>query len=605
MTPQTLAAAILGAAALIAAFRVLRKRWRWGRAVALAQFALAGLLYAALFPPRLAGPSVPLFVLTPGATPAQMDTLEPGVAAVALPGAPASVRAERMPDLATALRRHPGTGSLRIVGYGLASRDRDAARDLPLRFDAAPLPDGIDEWSAPYAVSAGNVWRVSGRAHGADGGRVELLDPGAGVAASAAIGDDGAFLLHATARLDGETLYRLRAVRADESVVDDVPVALVVRRAEPVRALLLAGGPAPEFKYLRRWAADAGATMTVRIGLSPGITAREGAVAMEPASLREFDVALVDERAWAALGAGEKAGLMDAVRDGLGLILLARGAPSRSTSQQWAELGFQTASLESAPAVTLARDLGLDAQDRYALQRIPLFVESHDAAVVVANDDGQALGWMATWGSGRVGLWSVVDTYRLTLGGRGAHFGTLWARWFETVARASAVSAPQLPRIPRAGERSILCGIAPDARVAADPPVPLLAIPGHPGASACSAWWPRAAGWQRLEQGNRHWPVYVLAATDARARAAAESHAATRAIERTGARAGVEVSRTTALSRWPFAGLWLALAAAAWWWERRRAAPPGPASGLRARSRAGRGGSRPTLAGTAPWPRRC
>ena len=52
-----------------------------------------------------------------------------GVVAVAI--------AERVPDLATAIRRHRGTRDIVVVGEGLAARDRDAVRGFPLRFDAA------------------------------------------------------------------------------------------------------------------------------------------------------------------------------------------------------------------------------------------------------------------------------------------------------------------------------------------------------------------------------------------------------------------------------------------------------------------------------------
>ena len=58
---------------------------------------------------------------------------------------------ERVPDLATALRRHPGTQRVRVVGAGLEARDRDAVRGLALEFAADALPRGLVELDAPRA----------------------------------------------------------------------------------------------------------------------------------------------------------------------------------------------------------------------------------------------------------------------------------------------------------------------------------------------------------------------------------------------------------------------------------------------------------------------
>ena len=136
------------------------------------QIATAIALYFCLFPPSTSERFArgELVVLTPGATPAQIDAAHGDV--IALPGVDAPRAVERMPDLATALRRHVDARSLRIVGGGLPARDRDAARGLVAAFDAAPLPRGVVELDAPAIVAAGSLWRMQGRVEGAADGRV-------------------------------------------------------------------------------------------------------------------------------------------------------------------------------------------------------------------------------------------------------------------------------------------------------------------------------------------------------------------------------------------------------------------------------------------------
>ncbi|MGH8028082.1 MAG: carboxypeptidase regulatory-like domain-containing protein, partial [Pseudoxanthomonas sp.] len=150
MSPSWLLAALLGLAVVIAWVRLglwqrrapLDSRSRVWRIVALCalQPVCATLLYFTLLPPRLPGEAGTLVVATAGAT--RMGAQASGDALIALPEAPALSGAEGQPDLATALRRHPGMQRLRIVGAGLESRDRDVVRNLPLAFTAPDLPRG-------------------------------------------------------------------------------------------------------------------------------------------------------------------------------------------------------------------------------------------------------------------------------------------------------------------------------------------------------------------------------------------------------------------------------------------------------------------------------
>ena len=140
-----------------------------------AQPLVAALFFLILFPPHMTLRGDAITVLTPGATSTQLRALPRGQRVVALPDAPATSRAERVPDLATALRRFPDVRELTIVGDGLPARDQDAAMRLAAHFAPAPVR-GLSELSAPEQVLAGAQWRLSGRA-APNVASVELLDP--------------------------------------------------------------------------------------------------------------------------------------------------------------------------------------------------------------------------------------------------------------------------------------------------------------------------------------------------------------------------------------------------------------------------------------------
>ncbi|MEO7433680.1 MAG: hypothetical protein ABIR62_17070, partial [Dokdonella sp.] len=199
MTLSWIIGATLALAFGVSAWRIVRGVQDHRRVRLLLLAASVFGLYACLLPPSMLEDFVAneLVVLTPGATPAQTAALSSASTVVALPGSGASRTIESVPDLGTALRRHPQSQQLRIVGAGLPPRDRDAAHGRVVRFDPAPAPTGVVELHVSEAIRAGSTWRVSGQIDGVAHARVELRDPAAAVVASTAVDDAGRFSLQA------------------------------------------------------------------------------------------------------------------------------------------------------------------------------------------------------------------------------------------------------------------------------------------------------------------------------------------------------------------------------------------------------------------------
>lgn len=554
----------LVAAAVLAALVA----WRTTGARRVALFALHALAFAALyfflFPPPGATTARTLVVLTPGSG---AGLAERTATVVALPGATAPASVERVPDLATALRRHAGTQRLRIAGDGLPARDRDAARGLGVAFDAPAEPRGIVELDTSAQVRSGGIWRVGGRVAGVPGGRVELRDPAGAIVASATPGADGRYALAAQAKSAGRYRFELRVLDADGAAVDTLALPLTVGAGDATRLRLVAGGPDPDVKYLRRWAADAGVALTSRIALSTDLALRQGDAALDAASLADTDLVVVDERAWAALGATEKTALAAAVDAGLGLLLRVTGPLDAAVAADWAAYGFAITPTDIAQTVRLAND-----EASPALTRMPVAITANDTAngaiALVADATGAPLASWRAHGRGRVGVWPLVDSYRLALAGDAARYGALWAGATGTLARARGAARATLPALARIGERGVICGV-PEAADVEDPHGRRIALaPQRDAGERCAAFWPAAAGWHRLVAGDMTQDFYVRAGDDARPLARSQTIAATRALVGDG---GGDGGAPTRGSRWPFFFAWLALAAVAWRLEKRRA----------------------------------
>jgi hypothetical protein len=570
MSSAWIVAIVLAGAAVLGAWRTARVTQPHRTLRIVLQLAAATLVYFLLFPPSTDErfDSATLVVLTPGASAEQSVESARASAAVALPGTNASSSVERAPDLGTALRRHPDVERIKIVGGGLPARDLDAARGFDVQFDAAPLGKGLVELAAPSIVLAGSVWSVSGRVEGESGGRIELRDPAGAVVASAPLVGDGAFSLSAQAKHAGDALFALRVVDQAGKPREDVPLPIIAREGEGMRVLLLAGAPDPELKYLRRWAVDAGVQLTSRIAVSDGIALRDGTAMLTAETLAQTDVVIVDERAWKTLDAPANALLTDALREGLGIVLRVSGPVPDDVAAQWQDFGFRIQASDIAQNIALERTAGTQ-ESQPSLSRRAVAVEGADATPLLRANDGSPVALWRAEGQGRVAVWWLGDSFRLSLGGDPGRFGTLWSEALTTIARARARVQPRMPADARVNERSVFCDLAEDAIVEQPDAVHVaLSIEKSDAGLGCAAFWPSQPGWHTLVSGNDRWSFRVRAPDEATALMAAQTAAATALLAgHGGSETGVS-TRPVPMPRWPLFLAALIALAVLWWLER-------------------------------------
>ncbi|MBZ9646125.1 carboxypeptidase regulatory-like domain-containing protein [Sphingobium sp. 3R8] len=590
MTVEWAVALILGLATLLAWVRL----WLWhSRAAATGQAAsvrlallmllqpmVSVLLYCALFPPAVDGGATSLRIATAGTS--RLPAAADGAPLILLPEAPAIGGGEAAPDLATALRRHPGVTAIHVLGDGLGPRDVDAARQVSVRFDPPPLRAGIVDLAPPPGVAAGGRFMVGGTLAGLDNATIELIDPAGRLTDSGAADRDGHFRLAGTVRAAGAVSFTLR-VRKDKRLIEQADVPVWVTESARPKLLILAGAPGPEVKYLRRWASDAGFDVTTQMSAGGGIALGDAPVALDAAGLRRFDVAIVDDRAWA----GMRGPLIAAVRGGLGLVLRAGGAIDGATRSQWQALGFGLSgpdglmplALPKAAEEAVARtrhgigsddapvDMALPEDIAPDVSRLGL-TPGDDGAVPLLEDAGGAtLGAWRAIGLGRVALFTGIDSYALTLTGRRDLYGDWWQALLTAVARPAPSSSQMIPGMAWAGERMALCDIGSDAVVETADGVRTKLVP----VAGCGGFWPAKAGWHRLRVKQELRPFHVQARDALPAMRAARDRQAMAMLSATSRDApGTKITTGGSGSAWPFWVGWLAASALLWWLERSR-----------------------------------
>lgn len=578
MTSTPWIAGALATILLVAGVRLwwqaqLRGRPVGMRLALLALHAANGLLfYLLLFPPAIPTTSPPLTVLTSDAPVPAPDT-----PVIVLPEAPASIPGPRHPDLATALRAHPGSTRITVRGNGLSARDLDAARGLEVDFEPTPPPRGLIALQLPERLRAGARGALEGQVAAVAEAGVEVLDPAGARVAAGQVDASGHFRLTLTAPLPGRVLYTLRVLDAAAAVVEELPLPLVVEPAHSARVLLLDGGASPENKYLKRWALDAGIDLTAQLALRPGARLLGKALALDAATLATLDLVILDERAYFALDAGTRARLLAAVDDGLGLLLRLTSPLTPAQRQQLAQLGFAVSDAEIVRAIRLDETSGRSPEQGKkiaamaaptGLNRRPLTVTSAAALLLLQTSAGEPLALWRARGTGRIALWWLSDTFKLVLGGDPATHGALWSDAVSTLARARSAVRPKLVTShPRVGERQVVCGLAGDTEIV-DAAGKATSLLRDPDARDCAAWWPERAGWHRIA--DAEW--FVRERGEAPGLAAQTRRLATQAFVSMGhaARAAGTIERKG--SSWPWFAAWLAVSALLWWLERRRSA---------------------------------
>jgi hypothetical protein len=542
------------------------KSWRVA-ALVLLQAGSAVLLYFTLFPPMRFAPAQQLTVLT-----AKAQAADAGPAAgriVALPEAGRQAGVERVADLASALRRYPGTDRVHILGQGLPVRDTEAARGLSVRFKPSPLPEGVIALHWPMQLAPGMRWQLHGQVNYRQPVTLELLDPAGAVVNRAPADAQGKIRLSDAVRGPGQADYRLRVVDARRKALAVLDVPLKVVAPMPLRLLMLSGGPNPELKYIRRWAADAGLAVESRIELGQGMRIQTDQAALTAANLREQDLLILDERAWNGLGVGGRRTVIAAVNDGLGLMLRVTG-PVGAGANDLRALGVSIQENAAVQGVKLPSDPGQSPLPE--LNRRPVRVQSPDGVVMLRTDKDEPLAIWRAQGQGRVAVWWLTDTYKLALGDASSRHNQLWAEAAAVLARSRDLPALQNRQQHLwVNQRLTVCGLSDTATVLEpDGRSRALLIDDQGANPGCAGFWPTQPGWHTVAGKAAQLPFYVRGANEAPGLKANALRESTLALLGESAHAGEAMKVPVPGPQWPYFLAWLLVTALLWALERTR-----------------------------------
>jgi hypothetical protein len=537
--------------------------------VLMLQVASAALLYFTLFPPDRFAVAERLQILTANAKPEPLlNTAK--VRVLALPEASKQISAERVPDLASVLRRFPGVTEIEVRGDGLPMRDWEAAQGVLVKYKSVPIKQGIVELGLPATTAPGERWVVTGRVAQTAPTTVELLDPGKMLVARVLTDANGHFSLSDTSRVSGRVLYQLRVLNAQKKILETLTIPVITVTPQTLRILSVSGGANPELKYLKRWAQDAGVNLQSSIALGMGMQIQTAPVSFNERSLRELDLIIIDERAWMALSEPSKQAMRVAIAQGLGVLLRITGPLSAKARAEWRTLGF---SITESDAVQMLRLSEPNQQSNLPeLMRQPVLVQASDAVSLYSDNQGQALGLWRAEQLGRVGVWWLNDSFRLVLAGHPNVYGAMWSQLITTLARAKQKPVMSIPaKSIWVNERAVFCGLANNASIeTAQGQQQKLLLVTQGANKNCAAYWPEQAGWHTLNSANQMQAFYVRATNEAPALHQRVIQQAMMTLTETQAQTRNNRSVAVPGLHWPYFLAWLLITTLLWWLERIR-----------------------------------
>jgi hypothetical protein len=492
-----------------------RSRWRWAGVTVLNATACLAIL-ALLAPPVLLQPaSDAVTLVTEGAASAPEAITRTYVA----PGAGDYGRGPGyLLDAGQLPLREPALGELTVTGHGLdAEQWQHVPYDVTVRFAPPPL-SGIVNAAWPRSLAQGEPLIVTGRYLDDTSTAVtsiELLDPAGIAVATHDLLSGDAFRLVTYPKAPGLLDYQLR-ILGNERELEAEPVPVYVRAGERPVLYVLQSAPSFETRQLRNWAGDNGATVVVDTVITRDRELRQlvnaDALAddrLSPVLLENTALAVVDGRAWAGLDTGRRAWFEEAVREGMGLLILADGDLAAYLEENDNTLlqGVGLVERERDPDGYVPVWEGSRSQQRLPLPGLAL--DDPNGAALTTIESGEAVEAYRNVGLGRVAISILRERHRWLTSGDAATYTAYWARLMGRLGRPAPL--PYFLPVeddawPRPQQLNRLCAMAGNGDVSFDV-TPLKddaalmlegAAPGTGGPRRCAEFWPQRPGWHRV-----------------------------------------------------------------------------------------------------------
>lgn len=270
-------------------------------------------------------------------------------------------------------------------------------------------------------------------------GQLRLLGPG-GVEDSVTVTNNKSSFSLAFKPLNaGKFLYTLEWNAKDQSVQGKLP--LEVLPARKLNTLFLQAAPGIEIRMLKSYLAEGGHGISARYQLSKEKYRYEyvnspnaNLSSLTPEQLKKFDLVILENTTLSTLTSREQKSLEQAVKEGLGLLILLNSIPEK----QDVLYRFMNVTKRSTEEDTLS--LALIDQKKFKLKMGPVLPADQPYLVSHLVKGSAILAGHVSLGFGKVGFQTLDETYRLSLEGEKEAYAACWTPLLKNTSRKSKSS---------------------------------------------------------------------------------------------------------------------------------------------------------------------
>ncbi len=335
--------------------------------------------------------------------------------------------------------------SLRILGFGLEEDELQSLTQMLVRFTAAELPSGIQKINWTHRLNAGENFKAQGLFLNQSDSKIKLILKGLGTGLdSTEIGAKRsmAFSFVNIPKQSGHTVFRLVALSGKDTVENEA-LPLWIEPQKTLKVLMLAASPDFESRFLKNWLAENTYGVAVQSTISKNKTtttfANMNKLPLEkitPALLGNFDVLITDATAFGNLSKPEAAVVLaQTSAKGMGLIIRA----DSSANASFIGKNFVLYQPDNPP-----KQLNLRLKDAAGTGSIiqtdhPFFIRNQpNTQILVQDEASHLLVNSKLYGSGKLILSTLNNTFTWQLSGKQKEYGTFWTMLLSKAAKRTS-----------------------------------------------------------------------------------------------------------------------------------------------------------------------
>jgi len=339
--------------------------------------------------------------------------------------------------IASGLNNYAG---LHVFGSGLSADELQQLNNTPVIFHNQPVAMGTISVNWQQTLQTGEQLRIQGSFNNTTNAPVKLQLNGLNTLLDSTTIKPNSlsnFELTATPKQSGRAVYNITALAGDNTIEEEfVPVD--VTPADSIKVLILAASPDFENRFLKTWLAENNCEVVVRSTTSKGKfdksftnTATTNIDQITTQTLATFDVLISDAAEFASLSRDEQNAVQATVESGMGLII----KTDTTLSSSFYTSLFPVYSGQVKPQQSSTLRLAGGAILTEPAEQSLFIHEQPGTQALVTDSSAQVLVGSTVYGSGKVAVTTLNNTYSWMLTGNKHNYHTYWSALLSRVVK--------------------------------------------------------------------------------------------------------------------------------------------------------------------------